>query len=249
VRIWDVAAGYLNRQSLLGEHRELHGVYVIITQGKTGYARHPETLRWRSCLTGLTRRHQQLAAEMRLRGYVDRSPLPPPPARVRWPAAFIDEPAEQLARLRHKYQAKEANQTKETNQGKEAKDGGRIALPTGPHELWAQHKYSVMARSPETYRAIGRRVARLRRGSPITDLARELVALLREIPARPRLLNALEHMWGHVRAAASQEDRARARLGAAELLERTQALAMRAREPYLLASTALSELAIFVEPS
>ena len=34
MRIWDVPAGYLNRQSLLGEHRELHGIYSILTNGK-----------------------------------------------------------------------------------------------------------------------------------------------------------------------------------------------------------------------
>ena len=30
MRIWDVNPGYLNRQSLLGEHRELHGIYIIL---------------------------------------------------------------------------------------------------------------------------------------------------------------------------------------------------------------------------
>ena len=39
MRVWDLAAGYLNRQSLLGEHRELHGIYSIITENKAGYAR------------------------------------------------------------------------------------------------------------------------------------------------------------------------------------------------------------------
>ncbi|HEX4568534.1 MAG TPA: pyrimidine dimer DNA glycosylase/endonuclease V [Vicinamibacterales bacterium] len=38
MRIWDVAAGYLNRQSLLGEHRELHGLHNIVTLGRRGYA-------------------------------------------------------------------------------------------------------------------------------------------------------------------------------------------------------------------
>lgn len=41
MRVWDVNPGYLNRQSLLGEHREIHGVFVVITAGKKGYARHP----------------------------------------------------------------------------------------------------------------------------------------------------------------------------------------------------------------
>jgi hypothetical protein len=66
MRIWDLSPGYLNRQSLLGEHRELHGIYSILTNGKVGYARHPETLRWARSRSGLSVRHRQLAAEMRL---------------------------------------------------------------------------------------------------------------------------------------------------------------------------------------
>jgi len=34
MRIWDIHPGYLNRQSLLGEHRELHGIFSIITNKK-----------------------------------------------------------------------------------------------------------------------------------------------------------------------------------------------------------------------
>ena len=43
MRIWDLSPGYLNRGSLLGEHRELHGLHSIIVNGKKGYANHPET--------------------------------------------------------------------------------------------------------------------------------------------------------------------------------------------------------------
>ena len=34
MRIWDVNPGYLNRQSLLGEHRELHAIFSIIKNNK-----------------------------------------------------------------------------------------------------------------------------------------------------------------------------------------------------------------------
>jgi hypothetical protein len=64
VRVWDLPAGYLNRQSLLGEHRELHAIYSILTQKKSGYANHPETLRWVRTLSGLAARHRQLAANV-----------------------------------------------------------------------------------------------------------------------------------------------------------------------------------------
>jgi hypothetical protein len=72
VRIWDVSTGYLNRGSLLGEHRELHGLYTILTEGKRGYSRHPETLRWVGALEGRCWRHAHQVAEMTLRGDVDR---------------------------------------------------------------------------------------------------------------------------------------------------------------------------------
>ncbi len=75
MRIWDVQPGYLNRHSLLGEHRELHAMVSIIGNGKKGYARHPETLRWRGYGWALRQRHRMLAEEMALRGYRDKSPV------------------------------------------------------------------------------------------------------------------------------------------------------------------------------
>ena len=67
MRIWDIDAGFLNDQSLLGEHRELHGIHSIITNHKSGYSRHPETLRWVSHLPALEVRHGLLVEEMLLR--------------------------------------------------------------------------------------------------------------------------------------------------------------------------------------
>ena len=58
----------LCRQHLLGEHRELHALWVILTQGKTGFAKHPETRRWRGKFQALYRRHERLVAEMGRRG-------------------------------------------------------------------------------------------------------------------------------------------------------------------------------------
>jgi hypothetical protein len=232
MRIWDLAAGYLNRGSLLGEHRELHGIHSILANGKTGYARHPETLRWASAVSGLAVRHRQLAAEMRLRGYMDRTPLTSNTSRAQWPKSFVTSPDEQLTLLRKKYVGKEK---------------GRIRLPRNAQELWAQHKYSVMARSPRTYQAIGRAVARMRADTAYATLLDELTSILREAPSQGRLLNAVEHMWGYVRDHATAADIQNARTSPAHLLVRTQRLALRHRQRFLLSSTALSELAVFVE--
>jgi uncharacterized protein YbgA (DUF1722 family) len=165
---------------------------------------------------------------MALRGYVDRTPLVVRRA-VRWPASFVDAPAAQFARLREKYATREP---------------GRIALPRGVHDLWASHKYSAMARDPAECRALGRHVARLRRGAETGPIADAVVALLRVDPPAARLVNALEHMWGHVASAASDLDRRDAQRGPLALLRAVQRLATRVREPYLLGSTALSELAL-----
>ncbi|HLP46574.1 MAG TPA: pyrimidine dimer DNA glycosylase/endonuclease V, partial [Candidatus Kapabacteria bacterium] len=63
MRIWDVNPGYLNRQSLLAEHREIHAIFAVITRGKKGYSRHPETLRWSGKLGLLKKRHDLLVSE------------------------------------------------------------------------------------------------------------------------------------------------------------------------------------------
>ena len=57
----------LCRGHLLGEHRELHAVWAVLTKDKRGYSRHPETLRWRGRLRALFLRHASLVEEMALR--------------------------------------------------------------------------------------------------------------------------------------------------------------------------------------
>jgi hypothetical protein len=75
MRIWDVPPAVLCRQHLLGEHRELHAVWTVLTQGRDGYAAHPVTKRWRDKLAALYARHEALVEEMERRGYQHRSPL------------------------------------------------------------------------------------------------------------------------------------------------------------------------------
>lgn len=75
MRIWDVPTSTLCRQHLLGEHRELHAIWSVITQGKKGYAHHPETERWREALFGLWYRHEDQKEEMAKRGYKHHSEL------------------------------------------------------------------------------------------------------------------------------------------------------------------------------
>jgi len=69
MRIWDISPTYLCRQHLLGEHRELHAIWSILTKNKKGYRNHPETKRWQGKLKALYLRHQQLVKEIEKRRY------------------------------------------------------------------------------------------------------------------------------------------------------------------------------------
>ena len=103
MRIWDIEPRYLCQQHLLGEHRELHGLWNILTQNKRGYRRHPETIRWEGKLAALYARHEALVEEMTRRGYQHHSPLD---ERFATGASiqndFVDTPAIQRELLRAK---------------------------------------------------------------------------------------------------------------------------------------------------
>lgn len=77
MRIWDLEPKLLCRAHLLGEHRELHGLWNILTRSMRGYRSHPETLRWIGKLAALYSRHEALVSEMERRGFSHRSPLDP----------------------------------------------------------------------------------------------------------------------------------------------------------------------------
>lgn len=227
MRIWDIDPGFLNDQSLLGEHRELHGIFSILIHGKKGYSRHPETLRWQGHLPALAVRHGLLVAEMGLRSFRHHSPLPIQSEVVVWPEGHIDLPDRQYAILQDKYRDKKP---------------GRIPLPSNVQQLWAYHKYSVMARSPEEYRRIGPLVAAGRLTLPA--LAGELVTLLRIPPTPGRLRNALEHLWGYV---SEYTDLTPDPADQLPMLREIGRLAKEHQVQYLLESTALGELLCWCE--
>ena len=75
VRIWCVPVTELDRQHLLGEHKELHVIWSVIVNNKKGYSRHPETLRFKNRLGELASRHTEQVLVMQDRGYRHNSPL------------------------------------------------------------------------------------------------------------------------------------------------------------------------------
>jgi hypothetical protein len=227
MRIWDISPGYLNRQSLLGEHRELHGIVSIIRGNKKGYSKHPETLRWVGYGWALKQRHKLLATEMNLRGYVDRSPVLLRSKPEVWPENYIDSPANQIMLLRKKYKTLEY---------------GRIPLPRNAQQLWAQHKYSVMARDISAYKELGKWVTSKSGSKELSDVALEVTMLLRKHP-EPRLIeNTLLHMWGYVSKCTSTSGKELGSLSMKALLSKIQQLSLANNVKYLTESTSLSEL-------
>lgn len=75
MRIWDLPPTLLCRLHLLGEHRELHAIWSILTGQRSGYRHHPEVLRWEGALRALHARHAEQVRELKHRGYAHRSPL------------------------------------------------------------------------------------------------------------------------------------------------------------------------------
>jgi hypothetical protein len=103
MRIWDIPPDRLCRNHLLGEHSELHAVWSILTQGKQGYAHHPEVLRWKGKLRALHAKHEEIVEEMLRRGYRHHSPLDPDRASgAEQQVTFVDSYKEQVRILRDK---------------------------------------------------------------------------------------------------------------------------------------------------
>jgi hypothetical protein len=103
MRIWDISTEKLCRQHLLGEHRELHAMWVVITQNKKGYSKHPETLRWIGKLKAMYLRHEEQVKEMRQRGYNHQSPLDAKNAIGKSKQdVFVDIPSMQIKILKQK---------------------------------------------------------------------------------------------------------------------------------------------------
>ena len=103
MRVWDLPPSKLCRNHLLGEHRELHAIWSVITKKKKGYSLHPETIRWKGKLAALYIRHESLVNEMKIRGYSHKSPLEKRLAKGEIiQSDFVNTVKEQLEILRKK---------------------------------------------------------------------------------------------------------------------------------------------------
>ncbi len=103
MRIWDLKPELLCDNHLLGEHRELHAIWNILTEEKKGYSNHPETKRWAGKLKALYNRHQEEAAEIIRRGWKHNSELDEELATgSNIQNEFINTPEEQVEILKQK---------------------------------------------------------------------------------------------------------------------------------------------------
>jgi len=216
MRIWDISPGYLNRGSLLGEHRELHGLASIQINDKKGYSRHPETMRWKEFLPALAMRHDLLVAEMKFRGYKHHSPLQIDARAEQYPE-YLDEPATQIAILREKYIIKES---------------GRIPLPRTIEEVWAHHRFSVMARDIGKYRLYQKKLPNF----AFDEFIKEINEILWQKPHQSDLEKAIEEMWQALGLKSNPD------LNLKEKLQKMQERAKEEENINLLHSTALVEL-------
>ncbi|QTA79570.1 Pyrimidine dimer DNA glycosylase domain-containing protein [Desulfonema limicola] len=223
MRIWDINPGYLNRQSLLGEHRELHGIVSIITNNKKGYSAHPETLRWTGYVWALKKRHDLLASEMSLRGYKDKSPVNIISKKKLWPDIYIDKPFQQFKILESKYKNREQ---------------GRIPLPLNVEQLWNQHKYSALARGVNLCNKLDKYDF-----SGLSDL---LIKCLRIPPAHEELTIVIQQMWRHVSPFPCPLKKGKISWSLSRIFKEIQKKALENKDSFLVSSTVLSDLDIFI---
>lgn len=197
MRVWDLHPGYLSRQSLLGQHAEIHALFTILDGEKKGYASHPETLRWKGKLGRLKRIHDLTVLEMKLRGFNHASPFALCSDLDQHNLTFVDHPIEQIAILHKKYLQR--------NQA------GRIPLPVNIYELWAHHKYSVMARGYDHYKNVRALLGNKKRCSfeEAGYLPEQIIKLLDLPLTAPALANVVDHLWGYFKREASDAEKER----------------------------------------
>jgi len=149
-----------------------------------------------------------------------------------WPETFIDEPLAQFHLLKEKYLTKQP---------------GRIPLPETAQQLWRQHKYSVLARDNMLYKKIGQLTTGMSPTDDFSALSRQLTQVLRQRPSHGGIHNSLLHMWGYVSSFYAGDKNKVQNWSHKRLLKETQALVMSEKPAYLISSTALSELATWLE--
>ncbi len=221
--LFDVDAGLLDDEWLAEQMRLLVG---LVSQDRTAGVGSRVPVLWQGHEDALALRLNQLMSEMVLRGKAIPGYLVITSESLLWPALDLRSLVGQLEAVRDRAGA-----------GKH----GRIRMPRNDHELWATYKYSVLARNTRAYQNFGQRVAS--RSVPVELLWASMINATRVAPSSGGIRNALQHMWGYVSGHATvnpQTDDLTA------LANHIQTLAAEHQVSYLLNSTALSELRVWL---
>ncbi|AFU98567.1 hypothetical protein [Simiduia agarivorans] len=222
--VWDLSPGYLNNEEL--RQQLAHIAALLAARGQSD---DPEvSRRWGRCLNALRCLEAWMQAEWDLRGLGpleqgQRTHLAP--LNLVWPSL-----PDVVTRFQHL--------------GSE-RDSGRIALPRTIQGLWSHYKYSVAARSMEAYRAISVKVTAGRGNDAFAQVAQDILLVMRQRPELEPLRDALLQMWGYVSAEGQLPGRTYQNLPA--LFQEIQRRAQKQQNAYLLNSTALSELSVWLE--
>ena len=144
-----------------------------------------------------------------------------------WPDVYLDAPGAQFAILRHRYRDQES---------------GCIPLPETTQQLWARHRYSVLARHSDSVQRVVQQLTHDDEALRFGALAPELVTRLRQPPAGGQLLRALVQM--HRKGHDEELEREVERPDASAI--RTGLLRRPGSQRSVLQSTALGDLAFWL---
>jgi uncharacterized protein YbgA (DUF1722 family) len=117
----------------------------------------------------------------------------------------------------------------------------RISIPKNVQTIWAQHKYSVLARDNKLYREIGKSLVGKKGISGYEELFNELKNLILTKPDKGSLFNGVLHIWGYLPSAIKKNYDKPSIENMKNTITTISDFAVKGGSKYLLQSTALSD--------
>lgn len=225
--ILDLHPGYLGNKHIVDEYQLLQSVLTRHSDPDTWLTAKTGVQLWSKYSWAAYHRYRWLEGELIFRGVAHESTQTKFQRIVNencWPESSCT-PAQQL---------------KAISGMRIHADTARLPLPKNAQQVWAQHKYSVMARDNNLYREMGPKVAGLKTEAEFADLVNELTYSLQMQPSEGGLRNAAQHMWGHV-SGNEKVDMDFVDWSLSRLLNEIKLRVINQEETYLLHSTALTE--------
>jgi len=226
--IFDIQPGYLDNQQLKFEFNFLQALLEPGYQYNEIELSDAELQRWSECLPAAEVRLRQVSAELNFRG-----------------STFLVAPRKKHESIQSScWPDLRITLTEQVQLIENSSNGiaqARIPIPLNEQQLWAQHKYSIMARDQNLYTQIGPALVGKNSQTRFDELLPVLNSAMRNIPIEGGIKNALQHMWGHV----SERTETTGNIdnwSFDKFLEQIQVFAKKKSDKYLLQSTALTEL-------